>query len=117
MIKFIGKKNEFSKRNSSTVYFEFDGRFFPHRDYTDFDKFIEIWSNDLTEIGSKDLITYFDGPYAFDVEEEEGVYIFRFYTRLEDGIEKTDECKCNKEEYMNLLNDLHEYARYLKSIN
>jgi hypothetical protein len=117
MIKFVGKKTESTRRDISTAYFEFDGRFFPCEDWTDFDKFVVIWSKNLSESGSADMIDFIDGPYGFEVEKQKYNYVFRFYTKFEDSIEQTDEYKCSRTDYLAFMESLKNFSEYLMSIN
>ncbi|WP_192365102.1 hypothetical protein [Mesorhizobium mediterraneum] len=110
MIEIVVNKYDFKEDTISTVYFSFDGKYFPSKDWTDYDATIRVWSSILSENGSSGSADFMDGPYHFSVERMSGeIYKFTFMIEYLSGLKKVDECLASRDEYKRIISDIKSF--------
>lgn len=71
------------------LYFEFDGKYFPQLGWMDIEDTPLSWSQGLDKYGSLGTLSFLDGPFAFDVQENNGEYLFRFFDKYCENVNIT----------------------------
>lgn len=113
MIDIVLNKKNYRERDISIAFFEYEGRFFPQKYWTDFDRAIQIWCENLDENGSSDILFFMDGPYKFSVDSFEDKYIFKFYENYENELEEVDYYECSKQNYEDVLKKICDYTKLI----
>ena len=68
------------------LYFEFDGDYFPQLGWMDIEDTPLSWGQGLDKYGSLGTLSFLDGPFAFDVQENNGEYLFSFFDKYCDNV-------------------------------